>query len=386
MSAEASTALRARGLAVDYPLPDGKPHPRWLFSLAGIPHFRALDAVDLEVHAGELVGVLGHNGAGKTTLLRTLGGVLSPSAGSVESLGVPGALFELGGFGNVHLTGRRYTERWFRLHGIVRSEWAALIADIREFSELGDRFEDPIRTYSSGMAARLYFAVATSLRNDVYLIDEILAVGDQHFQAKCWTRVRSLLANRVSGVLVTHDWAAVLRLCERCVELRHGRVVQAGQSEQVVRRYLGLTEQVFPRLARFAETLPDTHVVTAGHPATLIIPVESDIEGAVGIAFSVERLMPGQDWQILMLGAFREACVGRGRWTVEISLDRLPLWSGVYRLALFLRGATDGVGVPVAQDQRSWTSGNGLRLVVEGAGGRGVAMPEFALELSELDE
>lgn len=285
--------------------------------------------------------------------------------------------------GNVHLTGRQYAQRWFDFQGVPHETRTALVDDILEFSELGERFDDALRTYSSGMAARLYFAVATSVRHDLYLIDEILAVGDQHFQAKCWARMRDLLADRVSGVLVTHDWSAVLRLCERAVELKRGRVAQSGPSEQVVRRYLGLDEQTLPRRVRFASSLPETFVVTSGEPAVLQIPIESDLIEPVHFGFSIERLIPGLDWQVLLLGPPTLACQGRGRCTLELRIDSLPLWAGRYRLAVFLTTTGDAGAVSVVQDQRSWTSGNGVHLIVEGESGEGLSRPAFDCVVAE---
>lgn len=145
----------------------------------------ALSDISLEVPKGKFVGILGHNGAGKSTLLRTLGGVYSPTSGQIKSEGYISSLFELGGFGNRYLTGREYATRLLRFHGVKKSELTDLVEGIHDFSELNQSFDQRIQSYSSGMAARLYFATATAIQHDIYLVDEILSVGDEHFQTKC---------------------------------------------------------------------------------------------------------------------------------------------------------------------------------------------------------
>jgi lipopolysaccharide transport system ATP-binding protein len=147
-------------------------------------------------------------------------------------------LYELGLVGNPHLAGRQYAERLLSVHGFNLRRRAAMIADIHDFSELGDRFEDPVQTYSAGMGARLYFAAATAGHHDVYLFDEILAVGHQHFQSKCWRRLRERLSGGASGILVIHDWSAILRMCETAHILERGQILYSGPADKAVRRYL----------------------------------------------------------------------------------------------------------------------------------------------------
>ena len=137
-------------------------------------------------------------------------------------------LYELGLVGNPQLTGRQYADRLLNVHGFSARERAAMIAEIHEFSELEDRFDDPVQTYSAGMGARLYFSTATAGRYDVYLLDEILSVGDQHFQSKCWRRLRDRVSAGAAGMLVTHDWSAILRICETAHILDRGKVLYSG--------------------------------------------------------------------------------------------------------------------------------------------------------------
>ncbi|HET6893297.1 MAG TPA: ABC transporter ATP-binding protein, partial [Pyrinomonadaceae bacterium] len=237
------------------------------------PMFKALDDISLRVPKGRFFGVLGRNGAGKSTLLRTLGGVYSPSAGKISIDGTVSGLFELGGFGNQYLTGREYARRFLSIFGAKRHQMADLLSEVRDFSELGEYFDKRVHTYSAGMAGRLYFATAMALQCDVYLIDEILSVGDEHFQAKCWQRLRDRFTNGASGVLVTHDWSAIMKVCEEACIIEHGHVIESGRTDKVVQSYLNLP---FPAadVARFCKSNPTTYKAISGKDAELSFHIE----------------------------------------------------------------------------------------------------------------
>lgn len=343
---------------------------RWkLFFGKEVDHWHsALSDVTFSVPQGKIVGVIGRNGAGKSTLLRTLAGVYPLSSGHVVRLGPISALFELGGMGGLLITGQQYIKRWLRLNNVPKSKWINLIEEIREFSELGDRLGDRIYTYSAGMAARLYFSTATSVGHEIYLIDEVLSVGDEHFQAKCWRRIRERLTKGVSGVLVTHDWSAILRLCEHTLELENGQIVAAGDSEQIICGYLKLSNQLDPnRLAYFSDQCPVTLCAVSGENWVCDIPIEVNADGSIFFNYSVEKLLPGQDWQILFLGSETLVATSRGSYLARIMVKHLPLPGGEYRLNLFLSGAkpNDGGSIP-GFDIRSWTTGNSVKLTVNG--------------------
>lgn len=327
----------------------------------------ALRGVSMQVPSGRIVGVIGRNGAGKSTLLRVLAGVYEPSAGRVAVVGDIAGLFELGGFGNLNLTGRAYAQRYLGIMGASTSRYSALLDDIREFSELEDAFEEAILTYSSGMRARLYFATATALQSDVYLIDELLSVGDEHFQSKCWLRMRERLLNGASGVLITHDWSAVLKLCEQTCVIEKGEFRYVGESDKAVVRYLNIpTPQ--PTAARLAPDNPMTYTATSGEDAALEFLVEVLERGAaVEFAVSVEMLRIGAGWEIVLLQDQIEVAAQPGRYRLRITICQLPLTPGDYSLNIFLSGYRDALpGVRQQFDIRSWTLGTGLRLQVGG--------------------
>lgn len=347
----------------------------------GVPIFEALKNVSFEVPKGQFVGFLGRNGAGKSTLLRTVGGVYAADEGRIAINGSMSGLYELGLVGNPQLTGRQYAERLLTVHGVKRSHQKELVADIHEFCELGDRFEDPVFTYSAGMAARLFFATATAGSYDVYLIDEVLAVGDQHFQAKCWRRLRERVSRGASGLLVTHDWGAIIKMCETAHVLERGQMVFSGPAANAARFYLYGEEakETFEHgIAHFIERPRDP--LTANASEDLVIRAEVEIlrPAEVGAVVVIERLQPGFGWETeLMSRDVTPVGTEPGRYKVDIAIPRLPMERGSYQVSISLV-MPDPVAPRrrVALDSFSWLNGNGLRLEVEDPTGReGLALP-----------
>ena len=343
---------------------------RWAHAMGLVsagPTHRALDGVSLEVPRGRVEGVLGRNGAGKSTLLRVLGGVYPPTRGKVTLTGDAAGLFELGGLGSPALTGRAYAERFLRFMRTDRDSRARLIDDIREFTEIGHFFDCPIRTYSAGMTARLYFATLTAMHHQIYLIDELLAVGDEHFQGRCRERIRSRLQGGASGVLVTHDWTSVLRLCERAHVLDAGKLVFSGPSNEAVVRYLDIRPPE-ARRARFVESSPaEGRQGRCGKDLELEFNIEVLEPVRVTFNFSIEMLEVGIGWEILILGDRMEVGSEPGLYRVSVAIPGLPIRAGKYSLNTFLAtpAAVSG-GAAELLDIRSWTVGNALELNVSG--------------------
>jgi len=325
----------------------------------------ALGGIDLAVPKGEFLGVLGRNGAGKSTLLRTLAGVYTPTAGIVQLSEPPIGVFELGVAGKEQLTGRRFSERWLNLSG-VRSQPSGLIDEIADFTELGEYFDQPIRTYSSGMKARLYFATATAPPGRLYLIDEVLAVGDAYFNAKCWRRVRQRVAEGASGVFATHDWAALLRLCPEACTVETGRIIDRGCSMEVVRRYLEQTPP--PRAPACFVRAPDRVVAQSGQPLHFYLAIRNEAEGDCLLGLSIEDFDRGRGWEHWLHRDPAPVATGRGSWQVRIAIPDLPLAAGEFSLCLFLNWRPPG-GRPQPSDMRSWLRGDALSLTVTGPRG-----------------
>ncbi len=188
----------------------------------------ALRDVSFSVGPGESVGVVGHNGSGKSTLLRITAGVLRPTNGRVRVRGRVSPMIELGAGFDPDLTGRDNVFLNGALLGYSRREMAAKLEQIVEFSELADFIDVPVKNYSSGMYARLGFAIAADVEPDVLLVDEVLAVGDERFQQKCLERIRQVRRGGTSVLLVTHALDTVATMCDRAIVLHHGAVAFDG--------------------------------------------------------------------------------------------------------------------------------------------------------------
>ena len=287
--------------------------------------------------------------------------------------------------GNPNLTGREYATRYLCIMGARQEEVADFLDDILEFSELEEAFDHRVRTYSSGMGARLYFATATVLQNEIYLIDELLSVGDEHFQAKCWQRMRQRLLNGASGVLVTHDWTAVLKLCEQAHVIEQGKFVFTGPSDQAVVSYLKIPVPE-ATIARFSPDNQQRHVVHSGQDANIQFWVDILEPAPVDFAISIEMLRIGIGWEIVLLTDSIPVAEQPGRYVVNISIPNLPLTPGSFSLNVFLsRRKFTPQDATVGFDLRSWTTGNGYRLQVEGEVTRVSAkLPYIARKLREV--
>lgn len=359
-------ALECVDVSKDFLLLDSFDHWKVLVGYVDrLKRVNALENISLRVPKGEILGVIGRNGAGKSTLLRTLGGVYQPSSGLVNCSGDLGTLFEMGVTSHVFQSGRQHAARWLELQSVNRAEIRQLLQEIQEFSELGSSFDRPIYTYSSGMAARLYFSTVTATRHKIYLIDEILSVGDVHFQTKCWSRIREHLSQGASGILVTHDWSAVLKLCKNSLILGSGKIVSEGPTEKVVREYLQaspsapITGAKFLRVdKRFsATTLKDSRF-------EFEVFIEEDNE--VVLVFSIEKMEPGIGWDVLLLS--KEMPVGnkRGHYTVQLDIPKLPLSPGKYYFNISLATPARSDGTRLGFDSKGWLEGNAIILSVDG--------------------
>ena len=197
----------------------------------------ALEDVNLQLRRGERLGVVGRNGAGKSTLLRVLAGILTPDHGRVRRERISCQLMSLALGFVPYLSGRDNAILSGLLLGLRRREITARLPAIREFSELGDFFEQPIATYSAGMSMRLAFSVAMQVEPDVLLIDEVLAVGDAEFQAKSGAALRDRMREGQTVVLVSHSEEQIAQRCDRVLWIEHGRSVQEGGREAVLAAY-----------------------------------------------------------------------------------------------------------------------------------------------------
>lgn len=212
---------------------------RWFgFPVAPAEEHWVLNGVSFSIAAGESVGIVGRNGAGKSTLLKLVTGTLQPNTGNISRNGRIAAILELGMGFNPDLTGRQNVRHVAGLMGFPQAQIDALMPDIQDFAEVGEYFDHPVRTYSSGMQVRIAFAVATAVRPDVLIVDEALSVGDAYFQAKCYSRVRQFQEQGTSLILVSHAVGDIVKHCDRAIFIKDGRVFADGPSRDVSNIYL----------------------------------------------------------------------------------------------------------------------------------------------------
>ena len=198
----------------------------------------ALSDINLEIEQGELVGIIGHNGAGKSTLLKILSRVTRPTTGEVELVGRIGSLLEVGTGFHPDLTGRENIYLSGAILGMRRAEIERKFDEIVAFSELEKFIETSVKWYSSGMYVRLAFSVAAHLEPEILMMDEVLAVGDAAFQQKCLDKMHQIRQQGRTILFVSHDMAAITRLCKRVVLLEKGKITFDGEPREVVKRYL----------------------------------------------------------------------------------------------------------------------------------------------------
>jgi ABC-type polysaccharide/polyol phosphate transport system ATPase subunit len=346
--------------------------PRW-------EPFWALRGVYLDIPRGSTVGIIGENGAGKSTLLKIVSGVTQPTTGSVRVRGRLTSLIELGAGFHPEFSGRDNIRLACSILGLEQDEIAERTGPIIEFSELGDFIDRPVKTYSSGMYVRLGFAVATSVDPDILLIDEALAVGDEHFKGKCMRRLNEYAEAGGTTVFVSHDMGAVRSMCRHVVLLDRGEVVEQGAPERVADEYLkrvkargdaalsvsARADAEYPRWGsgeievERVELLDDrgrpARVLKSGEPCRVRIsyrvhaPVGAPVFG-LGFYRSDGTYVNGSNhhWRASPIDLVDVRAGERGE--VEMALERLPLLQGSYYLSSFLYD--HGRPTPVAIDHR----------------------------------
>lgn len=326
----------------------------WMLGRPRHQEFWALRELDLSVTSGEAVGIIGENGAGKSTLLALLTGTTRPTTGSVAVQGTLAAILELGAGFHPEFSGRHNARMHAALFGIGGNEAERRIEEAIAFSELGGFIDQPVRTYSSGMYVRLAFALAVSVDPEVLVIDEALAVGDQHFQTKCVDRITEFREAGKTILFCSHAMYQVKKLCDRALWLRQGRVAALGPVDEVIDAYLEHTRvkdqeeaATQPTAAGNAAVLRLVDVTIeggeggepptwlSGAPLTVRVVLErgagADVEPGVGVAFvrndglvcyCVSTEMDGVAMERHADGTFRAV----------LRIPRLPLLGGGYYL------------------------------------------------------
>lgn len=356
----------------------------------------ALRDVSFRAEPGEAVGLIGRNGSGKTTLLRIVAGIIKPTSGAVRAEGRIGSLLELGAGFHLDFTGRENVFLNGAIQGLRRADIRRRFDEIVAFAELEHAIDRPVRTYSSGMTMRLGFAIAAFLDADILLLDEVFAVGDEAFQRKCFGRIFAFKEGGGTIVFVSHDAAAVERLCERSVLLEGGRVAFDGPTRETVTRYRrALADEASPaelsvglrewgsgevsisgaelvgsegsgRLQFLSGEPFELRVTVAAHDGVPPPRLQLELRDDVG------TLVAGSAVDLRSLGWTS----GRGERSVRFHAGELPLADGRFHLRL---GLTDESGEHVYH----WLEDALVFVVYPGGEERGVVRLEGSWRLEE---
>jgi len=350
LAAAPDTAICFREVTKDFSIFDDPKHrlaEALGFSKTGGRSFRALDGVSFDVRKGETLGIIGRNGAGKSTLLQILCGTLQPTSGSVEIRGRFAALLELGAGFNPDFTGRENVYLNASLLGLSKEEIDARFDDIRAFADIGEFFDRPVKTYSSGMYVRLAFSVAVHTEPDVLIIDEALSVGDIRFQMKCLARIEHLRAGGATILFVSHSLEQVKRFCQTAVWLEGGRVKLRGDASFVADRFrdseLGAE---FPLATQNGERVQESIPARIQSVSVSRDYMEPFQDLSVEVRYSirdaaVDGLLVGvaiktlDDMHVFGPNTHLERIVipqSQGDHRVEYRIPALPLLSGTYRI------------------------------------------------------
>jgi ABC-type polysaccharide/polyol phosphate transport system ATPase subunit len=201
-------------------------------------NFTALDDITINIEKGDVFGIVGLNGSGKSTMLKIISGILTPTSGTVETDGVIAPLIELGAGFDMELTARENIYLNGSVLGFSKTYMDEKFDEIVEFSEMQDFLDTPMKNYSSGMVARIGFAIATMTTPDILIVDEILAVGDFKFQEKCEKRITDMINNgKTTVIVVSHSLGQIERLCKHCAWLEKGKLKMIGETDEVCTAY-----------------------------------------------------------------------------------------------------------------------------------------------------
>jgi lipopolysaccharide transport system ATP-binding protein len=359
-------AVRAEKLSKTYRIYDsaGERLRELLFRRPRHREFHALSDVSFTLPRGKAMGLIGENGAGKSTLLKIVAGTTRATSGSIERRGTLASILELGMGFHPEFTGRENARMNAALLGLSGPEIRRRLPEIREFAELGEFFDRPVRTYSSGMSLRLAFAVATHAEADILIVDEALAVGDGYFQKKSIDRITDFQRRGGTLLFCSHALYYVALLCEEAVWLRYGKVAAAGAALPVIRKYevflqekeRALAHDAPPDLARASLAAAEgrrparlTEVLVhdgSGYPRTEFatgetLAVDVEFETAdPSLAFHLRVGVDREDGvQAFAIDTRREPwapLTGRDRHRLRLVVPELPIAHGEFRLFVYL--------------------------------------------------
>ncbi len=356
-------AIKAENLLKEYHIYD-KPVERLkelFFKTKKHRVFTALGPLDVEVKRGETLGIVGENGAGKSTFLKIIARVIEPSSGNIIVNGKVSSILELGVGFNPELTGRENIFLNGALHGFKPSDIEKRINKIERFADIGEFFDMPVKTYSSGMYVRLAFSLSVHVDADIIVIDEALSVGDGAFEKKCIERIWDLKRRGITIVYCSHSLYTVTNFCDKVMWLKNGKIEAIGDTKYVVSIYEDYLREkegrekhgdIYPadNIERKVATIKniqllidDKAVESAIEPLSnlrVIVNFEIFDNTFVNIGFAVDRSDNLCCYAIAMQNAGMQPFLGPAEERFEFSLNNLPLLDGTYKIVIFLLDET----------------------------------------------
>lgn len=323
--------------------------------------FNALGPIDIELKKGKTLGIIGENGAGKSTFLKIIAGVLEPSSGIIKVNGRVSSILELGIGFNPEFTGRENIYLNAALHGINRSDIQKRIKEIERFSDIGEFFDMPVKTYSSGMYVRLAFSLAVHVDADIIVIDEALAVGDGAFEKKCIYRIWDLKRRGITIIFCSHSLYTVANFCDIAMWLKNGKIEALGATHEVISRYeeyLRVKETSQRQQDVFSNnnggskiaSISNIRLYVNGNPAETFIKYRSDLDiivdfeiydnTIVNVGFAVDRTDNLCCYAASTNSSGIKPFKGSAVETLKFSLKKLPLLNGNYKIVIFLLDET----------------------------------------------
>lgn len=308
--------------------------------------FWAVDNVSFEVRRGETLGIIGANGSGKTTLLKMLSGIFWPDKGRIEVRGKVGALIAVGAGFHPDLSGRENVYLNGAILGMTRKEMARKFDTIIQFADIGDFLDTPVKYYSSGMFIRLGFAIAAYCDPDVLLVDEVLAVGDEQFRAKCYDRI-SVLKKQAGVIIVSHSLDVIGKACDTCLLVNKSKPIFMGAPDEAIDLYLSLqagkkaivkTQEIrLKNLEIHASKENDAYVLNSFDPVAMKVELESEVsqkEATILLYFHKTSGELVAEWNSDINGNGRGVDIVPGSQRLDILIKSLNLKYGVYYVSL----------------------------------------------------
>ncbi len=329
-----------------------------------------LNDINITVEKGQIYGILGKNGAGKSTLLRTLGGIYSYD-GLISIVGNITSIFELGNFLNISQTGEEYCREYFyyTMQKYDKKKVNYLIQDVYEFTELGEYFTQPIYTYSSGMKAKLLFGVTTAMKAEIILIDEALVVGDGYFQGKAWRRLQNMISEGTAGIIVSHDWVALLKLCSSAYIMEKGNIIFDGEIRNAINRYIQFEPLQATKIRiQHKDVLKENLIKWSktGEFTFEINVIEIPIQKSIEVNLFIERFVTGIGWNVVYTNGAMFQVNRTGIYKIHAFFPDLNLQDGIYNIGIhvmenFMHKKT---GVALCYDRMTWIEKEEIHMII----------------------